>query len=67
MNKTNKSIEQYALVETSYVVARLCQRFDKVRYTDDRDNYSKRVKLTLSAGKGVWLQLHKAGSDDVEP
>lgn len=57
---TDSSIEHFGLANTSYVLMRFCQRFDKIRYTDERDNYSKAVKLTVSAGKGVRVQLHRA-------
>lgn len=56
-------IEHYGLAETSYVVLRLCQIFDQIMYTDDRDNKAKALKLTLSAGNGVRVRLHRSSRE----
>ncbi|MCJ1440711.1 MAG: hypothetical protein MMC23_001197 [Stictis urceolatum] len=52
--------QHHGMAEASYVLTRLCQRFDELEYTDDRNNYSKVIKLTVGAAHGVNVRLHKA-------
>lgn len=54
------AVEQYALNEAAFVVARLLQRYDKLEYVGP-ERVKKRLGLTLSP-KNVIIRMHRAKS-----
>ncbi len=54
------NIEQYALNEAAFVVARLLQRYDKIESPDISKPLRKNLTTTLSPSEGVKVKLHRA-------
>ena len=52
--------EDFALAEMGYTIVRLCQTFDRIQHTDEWDNQTTDLRLTMIPGKGVNVQLHRA-------
>ncbi|KAI9779970.1 MAG: hypothetical protein M1835_004604 [Candelina submexicana] len=52
--------QQFALTETSYVIVRLVQRFDKMENMDTDPVVRHDAKLTNCSGNGVKVRLHAA-------
>lgn len=59
---TNGWVEQYALNEASFVMAKILQRYDKIEALDMTGRLRKGLSLTLSPGDGVKVKLHRAAS-----
>jgi len=59
--ETNVGIEQYALNEASFVLAKMLQRYDRIEALD-RGKIRKSLTLTLAPAGGVKIKLHRAAS-----
>lgn len=55
-------VEQFAIIEASYVIVRLLQRFDRIEAAEDELTRPVTANVTLTAcpGKGPVVRLHEA-------
>lgn len=51
--------QQFALVETSYVLVRLLQEYANIKANDNGAPWREHLTLTCSVGQGVWVNLVK--------
>jgi cytochrome P450 len=49
--------QQFALLETAYVITRLLQTYSSIEARDDGTPWYENLTLTCAVGQGVWLGL----------
>lgn len=53
--------EQFSLMETSYVVVRFLQRFDRIENMEEPGPIRLHHAIENRSGSGVQVRLHEAG------
>jgi hypothetical protein len=51
--------QQFALVETNYVIVRFLQECSRIEARDNGGPWTENLTLTCSVGQGVWVGLTK--------
>lgn len=53
-------LEQYALTEAGFVIAKILQRYDRIEALDMTGKLKKGLAITLRPGDGVKIKMHVA-------
>lgn len=57
MTLTYMTGQQFALMETSYVIIRFLQQYSQIESTGTGDPWTEKLTLTCSVGQGTWVSL----------